>query len=223
VPPRRSSTVKLTVVVPVRDDSEGVRALLARLDAQTLPQDRFEIVIGDDGSRPGSLSGIATPDGRVRVLSGLPKTSYAARNRAARAATGSILVFCDADCLPDPAWLERGLEALTDADLVAGQVIFCPPRRPTAWSLLTMDMFLDQERNVRFSMAVTANLLVRSGTFESAGGFDDSLPSGGDHDFTRRAVSHGARLVYAPEAIVRHPTLDGWRPFLRKVWLTNRW
>ena len=38
-----------------------------------------------------------------------------------------------------------------------------------------------------------------------------------------RSVEAGARLVYAPAAVVRHPTLDRGRNFLRKVWSTNRW
>jgi len=214
---------RITVIVPVRNDREGVCQLLRRLETQTVPQDEFEIIISDDGSAPGSLSGLATTDSRVRVLSGPPKTSYAARNRAARAANGELLAFCDADCLPEATWLERGLEALADSDLVAGNVIFTRPARVSVWSLLTMDMFLDQERDVRLSRAVTANLFLRKSVFEAAGGFDESLPSGGDHDFTRRAVSRGARLVYAPGAIVRHPTLDSARSLLRKVWFTNRW
>lgn len=215
--------VAVSVIVPVRDDPAGVQRLLACLRTQTFPQDQFEIIIGDDGSEPESLTGIATADGRIRVLSGPPKTSYAARNRAARAARGPILAFCDADCSPQPEWLAEGLPALNRSDLVAGEVIFEPPARPTAWSLLTIDMFMDQERNVQFSRAVTANVFVRTSVFEDTGGFDESLASGGDYEFTRQAVSRGARLVHAPDAIIRHPTLDTARAFLRKVWFTNRW
>jgi hypothetical protein len=36
-------------------------------------------------------------------------------------------------------------------------------------------------------------------------------------------VAQGARLVYAPDAVVRHPTLDDRRSFLAKVRSTNRW
>jgi GT2 family glycosyltransferase len=222
--PARSSVAdgKVTVVVPVRDDPEGIRKLLDSLERQTLPRDRFEIVIGDDGSDPRSLDGVAT-NGSVRVLAGPPKTSYAGRNRAAAAAAGDVLAFSDSDCLPDPAWLERGLAALEHADVVAGQVVFVAPAEPTIWSLLTIDMFLDQERNVLLSRGVTANLFVRRELFEAVGGFDETLPSGGDYDFVRHAVERGAELAYAPEAIVRHPTMDARRPFLQKIRSTNRW
>jgi GT2 family glycosyltransferase len=215
--------VLVSVVVPVRDDADGVRRVIERLRAQTLARDRFEVVIGDDGSPPGSLAGVETDDGWVRVVSGPPLTSYAARNRAARAANGAILAFCDSDCLPEPRWLEEGVAALERADVVAGEVTFASPGRPNVWSLLTIDMFLDQARNVRMSQAVTANLFVRRELFERLGGFDVSLPSGGDYEFSRRADAHGAVLEYAPGAVVRHPTMVDRRSFLQKVWRTNRW
>ena len=213
----------VSVIVPVRNDSAGIRELLRRLAEQTVAQDQFEVVIGDDGSRPGELAGIATADGRVSVVSRPPRTSYAARNRAAARGRGRLLAFCDSDCLPEPTWLEQGLRAIEGADVVAGEVTFVAPDRPTAWSLLTIDMFLDQERNARFARAVTANMFVRRELFDAVGGFDESLPSGGDYDFARRSVESGRRLVYAPDAVVCHPTIDRRRPFLRKVWNTNRW
>jgi GT2 family glycosyltransferase len=213
----------VSVIVPVRNDAARLRALIDRLAAQTIPREQFEVVIGDDGSAPDALAGIATAEGWVRVSSGPRQTSYAARNRAAAVARSDVLAFCDSDCAPEPEWLEEGLAALADADLVAGEVIYAPPARPTAWSLLTIDMYLDQRNNVLLSRGVTANLFVKRHLFDELGGFDESLPSGGDYDLVRRAVDAGARLVYAPAAVVRHPTIDDRRSFLRKVRRTNRW
>ena len=213
---------QVSVIVPVRDNPEGLAELLRRLRAQTLAAERFEVVIGDDGSTD-ELPADARDRSRVSVTHGPRLNAYAARNRAVELARGRVLAFCDSDCLPERTWLEEGLAALEHSDVVAGEVIFMPPRPPTVWSLLTIDMFLDQQRAVRLSRAVTANLFVRRTLFDELGGFDDSLPSGGDYDFVLRAVEHDARLAYAPESIVRHPTLDQARAFLRKVWSTNRW
>lgn len=215
-------TLDVTVVVPVRDDLAGIQALLGCLAAQTLPRERFEIVVGDDGSRSDQTPRVATGDGWVRVVGGPPRTSYAARNAAAAAGGGRILAFCDSDCRPQPRWLAELLAALADADVVAGEVAFEPPARPTSWSLLTIDMFLDQERNVALSRGVTANLALARRRFDALGGFDESLPSGGDYELVERAVAAGARLRYAPRAVVRHPTLDRPGSFLRKIWRTNR-
>ena len=213
----------ISVIVPVRNDPDGIRALLTRLGDQTIPRDRFEVIIGDDGSCPECAPRLDDSEVNVRVVKGPPKNSYAARNRAVAAARGAVLAFTDSDCLPEPTWLESGLAALDKADLVAGEVRYKLPPRPTVWSLLTIDMFLDQERAVRISGAVTANLFVRQELFDALGGFDEESPSGGDYDFAHRVVAGRGRLIYGPDAVVLHSTMDGAREFLRKVWRTSRW
>ena len=212
----------MTVVVPIRNERARLPELLAALAAQTLPPAAFEVVLGDDGSSDGSRA-LARAYPGVRVAAGLPRNSYAARNRAARKGSAPALAFCDADCIPEPRWLETGLAALETAEVAAGRVRFLPPPRPTIWTLLSLDLFFDQEREVRAGRAVTANLFVRRDVFDRLDGFDEARPSGGDLDFVGRAVATGATLVYAPAAVVGHPTFDDGRTFMRRVALSNRW
>jgi GT2 family glycosyltransferase len=179
------------------------------------------VLIGDDGSHddPGQL---ATRDSWVRVLTGPALNSYAARNRASRAATASILAFCDADCEPEPSWLERGLAALADADLVAGRIRFKLPRRATSWTYVDMETSKNHRLLTRLGTAETANLFVRRDVFEALDGFDDSIDEHGDFDFVERAVAAGYRLSYSPEAVVWHPTRDRARSVLRAHWIYSR-
>jgi glycosyltransferase involved in cell wall biosynthesis len=215
-------TLDVTVIAPARNAAAHLPELLHALTQQTLARERFEVLIADDGSTDGSTDGLETRDGWLRVLRGRPENPYAARNRAARAARGPVLAFCDADCRPDPTWLERGLEALAHADLAAGSVLFLPPARLTVWALVDTETFLDQERAVRAGRAVTANLFVPRTLFERQGGFDGSLANGGDHEFVQRCTRNGARLTYAPDARVWHPMRASARDFLGKVWTVNR-
>ena len=67
-------------------------------------------------------------------------------------------------------------------------------------------MFIDQRRAVRGGNALGGNLFVRRALFEQVGGFDEALPSQGDFDFVSRCVAAGARLAYARDAEVSHPT-----------------
>jgi glycosyltransferase involved in cell wall biosynthesis len=211
----------VSVVVAVRDDRPGLERLLTALEEQTLPADRFEVVVADDGSTDGATRRLPASY-HLRVTRGPPRNAYAARNRAARLARSAALAFCDADCTPEPTWLEAGLAALETAELVAGPIRMRAPRDPTVWSLLSIDLFLDQEREVRRGRALTANLFVRRVTFEAADGFDESLPSGGDFDFVQRCVAQDARLRFEPAAVVEHPTIDDAPGLVRKVWFTNR-
>src|SRR5918992_1071524 len=91
---------KVSGIVPVRDGAADIGALLACLERQTLARSEFEIVVGDDGSKDGGTTGIATEDGHVRVAAGPPTNSYATRNRAVAASGAPVLAVCE----PRTAW-----------------------------------------------------------------------------------------------------------------------
>jgi GT2 family glycosyltransferase len=157
------------------------------------------------------------------VLAGPPVGSFAARDRAVAGSRAPILAFTDADCRPGAGWLEAALARLEEADVVAGLVRFRVPARPTLWSLLDIDTYLDQERQVQVGLAVTANLTLRRELFDAVGGFgvkDSFAP--GDLDLVARCVATGARLVFAPEAAIEHPTRHERKAYLTKVWGVNR-
>lgn len=105
VPPsgaRWQPTERVTVCVPAHDPSRLDRMLDA-LELQTYPTDLLEVVIADDGSEPPLVADQDRPF-PVRVVR-LERTSSfgagRARNAAARAATGTLLVFLDADIVPE--------------------------------------------------------------------------------------------------------------------------
>ncbi len=198
------------------------RTLLEALERQTIPRERFEVILADDGSMSQSIVELATPDEHVRVLPGPRANAYAARNRAVAAARGSIIASCDADCRPEPEWLEQGVAALQQADVVGGLIRFIAPDGPTIWALLDMSTFLDQKRAVMSGYALGGNLLFRRELFDRVDGFDDSVPNQGDYDFVARCVAAGAELVFAPDAVVWHPTRNRAGRLLRKLWAVNR-
>jgi glycosyltransferase involved in cell wall biosynthesis len=212
----------VSIIVPVRNAGAELRGLLGALEQQTVARERFEVVIADDGSTDGSTAGLDTPDRWVRVLPGAPVSAYAARNRAVAASRGSILAFTDADCRPSPDWLANALARVDGAGVVAGLIRFELPERPSIWSLLDVDTFLDQERQVQAGVAVTANLVLRRELFDRIDGFDAELHAFADHDFVQRCVGAGAELVFADDAVVAHPTRDGRGQYLGKFWAMNR-
>jgi glycosyltransferase involved in cell wall biosynthesis len=219
--PGARTELSASVVVPVRDGADDLRVLLAALAAQTVPPERFEVLVADDGSAV-ELAPLTESYANVRLLRGPRRNAYAARNRAAAVARGRVLAFCDADCRPEPRWLESGLAALEHAELAAGLIRFAVPQRRTIWSLLDVDTFKDHARQVQAANAETANLFVVRELYDRAGGFRDDEPAHGDFDFVTRSVALGGRLVFAAEAVVEHPTRDRARPFLQNVWEMHR-
>ena len=211
----------VSVIVPVRDGAKLLEELLAALDRQTVPRDTFEIVVADDGSERPPVE-LSTSDGHVRVLPGPPTSSYAARNRAVTESNGEILAFCDADCVPEPEWIERGVAALENADLVAGRITFAVPDERTVWTLLDMDTSKNQELLVSRGRAETANLFVRRERFDAIGGFDDTVTEHGDFDFAERSVAAGAVLHYGDDVVVAHPARTTATSVLRAHWIYCR-
>jgi cellulose synthase/poly-beta-1,6-N-acetylglucosamine synthase-like glycosyltransferase len=201
----------VSVIVPVFDDAEGLVICLRALDRQTYPQERFEVLVVDNGSR-ASVAPLVAPFGRARPLEDRTPGSYAARNAGLAEARGEILAFTDADCIPEPDWLARGVAHLLDDPsrrrLIAGRIDMFPrdPRRPSAVELYECLTALRQEEYVaRGEFGATANLFAPREAFERAGPFDGSVKSGGDREWCRRAIAAGYELTYAPDAAVAHP------------------
>ena len=214
-------TVLVTVIVPARDAGPNLRELRNALLAQTLARERFEVIVGDDGSADGSTLGLASTDGWLRVVRGPAGNPAAARNRAARLARAPVLAFLDSDCRPEPGWLESGLRALQQADLVGGLVTPSVSGPPSVWTLLDLDLHVDQERAIRLGRALSGNLFLRRELFERLGAFDETLARTEDTELVRRARRLAARLAFAPAAVVRHPAHERAGPFLRKLWGTQ--
>lgn len=100
--------VKLSVVLPAKNEAEGLRRTLPAL-REAVPD--AEIIVVDDGSTDDTAA-VASALG-ARVL-GSPYSmgNGAAIKRGARAATGDVIVFMDADGQHDPAHIPRLLERL---------------------------------------------------------------------------------------------------------------
>jgi glycosyltransferase involved in cell wall biosynthesis len=207
------------VIVPVRNDRDGLEKVLGALGRQTLPGDRYEVIVVDDGSSDGSAEVAEAAGARVLRTPG-GGGSYAARNLGLASAAGAVLAFTDADCEPVPEWVERGLAALAElgAEMVAGHVEIPMGPRPTAAAIIDVTRHLDQERAVRGGFCATANLFVRREVFERIGPFNDRLISGGDGEFGNRATAAGVELRYDATAIVRHPPRSGSRELARKAY-----
>ena len=165
------------MIVPVHAQWELLPGLFAALAAQTLDRAAFEvIVVNNDAPAPAP----ALP-GPVRVLDCPAPGSYAARNAGARAAQGALLVFTDADCLPEPGWLAAldAAAAATPGALLAGPVRMLPPARPNACALYDLIRGIPQARYLARGYAATANLAMPRAVFAALGGFDPARRSGG--------------------------------------------
>lgn len=200
----------VSVVIPARDAARTLPATLAALAAQRFAG-THEVIVVDDRSRDATAEIARERGARVLATSGNAGPAEA-RNAGVAAAGAPLIAFTDADCVPAPDWLARGVAALrAGADLVQGPVRPIPGVEAGPY-----DRTLRLEApSPRFECA---NLFVTRACFERAGGFRHHAAAGSrgargraseksfgeDTLFGWAAVRAGARRAWARDAVVHH-------------------
>jgi glycosyltransferase involved in cell wall biosynthesis len=108
---------RLSIVIPAKDEEPSVGVLVAALRRQN---PHAEIIVVDDGSRDATAE-VARAAGANVVRHPVSRGNGAAIKAGARAATGDVLAFMDADGQHDPEDLPRLLQRLDEGyDMAVG-------------------------------------------------------------------------------------------------------
>lgn len=106
-----SPELSVAVVIPVYNRTGLLERTLAGIAAQTYPRDLLTVFVADDGSTEDVDAAVDRSGGELRVtVLRRAHEGYGAgqaRNLGAAAAVADVLVFFDADCIPDHDAVER--------------------------------------------------------------------------------------------------------------------
>ena len=109
--------MRISVILPAKNEAEGLRQTLPAL-REAFPD--AEVIVVDDGSTDATAT-VGSDYGAKVLGSPYSMGNGAAIKRGARAASGDILVFMDADGQHDPRQLQRLLDKLDEGyDMVVG-------------------------------------------------------------------------------------------------------
>ena len=206
----------ISVVIPVRNGARSLPALLHSLAAQSLPAERFEVIVVDNGSADSTRQ-LAERAGARVVSEPIPNRARA-RNRGVQAASAPRVAFTDADCVATPGWLQAFLERGPDAPLVAGDVVVTTRPEQSALERFERLWRWGQSSWVLQGWAATANLAVTKAAFEAVGGFDPAYAHiGEDADFCIRAGRAGFGLAFCADAVITHDADRELGEFLRRA------
>jgi poly-beta-1,6-N-acetyl-D-glucosamine synthase len=134
-PGRKPAGVRVTVLVPCRNEAENIPELAALLRNQEYPEELLEIIWIDDHSTDGTSailnSLVQNPNHwHVVKLGGLVSGKKAALKTGMDAATGDLILLTDADSRPNTLWVQTMAKFFEDTgtDLILGPVMLDPAR-----------------------------------------------------------------------------------------------
>ena len=204
------------MVVASHERPLRLRWLLNALEDQTLPRERWEVVVAHDLSDAQTERLLGThPLARAGTLRHLTSARWpgpsAKRNAGWRAARAPLVAFTDDDCRPPRDWLASALVA---ASAHPGAIIQGATRPDP--DELVIRLHAPYARTIEVEPPVdwaqTSNIIYPRAVLEAVDGFDEELPgpAGEDTDLALRARAQGADYVGAPEVLTYHCVEDGW-------------
>jgi GT2 family glycosyltransferase len=195
---------RISVIIPNHNGSRTIGKCLGALCASVY--DNFEVIVVDDASSDDSVAIIRRFPCQLVTLDSHSGASKA-RNAGARAGSGDLLFFIDADCV-----VERDTLSLVNRAAQGRQQVVCggtyakKAYDDTFFSTF-QSVFIHYSETKRSEPDYIAShaMLIDRRTFEQSGGFqEDFMPIMEDVEFSHRLKRAGIKLAMDPTIMVSH-------------------
>jgi len=206
-----TSYPSVSIIIPVRNRPQEIRACLTSLAKLNYPAEKIEILVVDDCSSDSTPTVIREFPVKLLALKMHRQASFC-RNIAAGHANNEILAFIDSDCEADPDWLldltpvfrEKSIAAvggMIDSFYTINQL----DQYEKVQSSLTISSWYKRSNELdRFFYVPSCNFLVRRDCFKALGGFKNDLHVGEDVDLCWRIQNSGHQVDYRPVGTIFH-------------------
>jgi GT2 family glycosyltransferase len=211
----------ISIIVVTWNSASYLPRCLESLATQSFKD--FEIVIVDNGSVDGSLTGLEEKYPRLDIKIERLETNqgYApANNIGSKLGRGEWLAFLNADAFPSPDWLEQLVSAshqnpeyvcFSSRQIMADNIKMLDGEGDTyhisgmAWRRNYNIPVYDTSEPVEVFSACGAAMMVRKQDFLDMGGFDETyFAYFEDVDLGFRLRLSGKKTLFLPESIVYH-------------------
>ena len=231
-------TVKISVVIAVRNEEANITALLGSMMRQDYPPDSFEIIISDDYSTDTTIRQVEEfISGRknlpfLKLIAASDDDRAGKKNalaRGIRQSSGELIVITDADCTAGSNWLSElaayygqhkphlilGPVRMTDGGSIFGKL--------QALEFMSLIATAAGSSQVGFPLLANgANLAFSRQAYDACGGFAGNLQyASGDDMFLMMRIreifgSSAVRFIKSRKAIVFTPALQQYKPFVQQ-------
>lgn len=196
----KSGLPYVSVILPVFNEERYLKKTLEYLRGNDYPEDRFEIVVVDNGSTDASFE-IAQQyaDRAVRLVD---VNVGAVRNHGVEISRGDYIAFLDSDCLVPTDWIRKGVTRLNrQPSPILGGTLYL--RDDPAW--IEKYWLLDSQGcEVSQRDLLGSCIFIDRKSFLEVGGFNTHVTSGEDTMLSRALKAHGREVVIDRELGVIH-------------------
>ncbi len=219
----------VSVVIPVRNEAGAVVDAVRSVLSQEYPGE-IEVVVADGMSNDGTREALAS-FGDVKVVDNDAGTAPAGLNRAIEAATGSIIVRCDAHSILPPGYVRRAVEVMqeTGAANVGGvQRTVGTTRLERAIAAAMSSPVGVGDARYRLGGEAGPVDTVYLGVFDRAtldrlGGFDEHLTRNQDYELNIRLRKAGGVVYFHPDLEVEYRPRSSLRALWRQYYDYGTW
>jgi lipopolysaccharide/colanic/teichoic acid biosynthesis glycosyltransferase/glycosyltransferase involved in cell wall biosynthesis len=214
----------ISVIVPAHNAAATIGACVSALQQQCPPRVPFELIVVDAASSDQTARLAQQAGARVVCC---PSTLMAtARNEGIQAATGHIICFTDAYCVPAHDWLQQITLPFSNPDVAGCKGVYRSQQKET------IARFVQREYEEKYSRLSGEEQIDFIDTYSAAyrkeillanGGFDARFPILEDQELSFRLAARGYRLVFQPAAAVYHNHSDAIGTYFRKKFTIGYW
>ena len=211
--------MRVSIVIPVRDEELTIRALLASLFDQTCPPD--EVVITDGGSRDRTVEIIqehTKKDTFIKLIRTNGTFPGEGRNLGVQAASHGVIAFTDAGIRLDKRWLQKLREPLEidpSVDVVYGTYEPIMDSFFKECAALAYVPATTKRDEGRIRIPFIASSLMKRFVWEAVGGFPP-FRAAEDLIFMEAIEKKKFKIAYMPEAVAYWQIPGDWtRTFWR--------
>lgn len=206
---------KVSIVIRTYNEEKFLPELLEAIEAQECPF-QFEVVIVDSGSTDKTLDIVSRSETNLVHIKKSDFSFGRSLNYGCKAATGEILVFISAHCIPtDNHWLKNLVSPFEDPKvaLCYGRQVGNEISKFSENQVFAKYFPEDETKQQGGFFCNNANSAIRKGLWELRQ-FDEELTGLEDMDWAKHQYKNGFKIQYVASANIYHIHEESWKKIM---------
>lgn len=221
---------KVTLYIPFYNASQYVDRVIPAVMTQSYPIE--EVLIINDGSNDKEIEAVKkyidTTKYPLRIVSHeYNRGLSAARNTGFREANCEFVASLDADCVPEPDWLEKLMNNFSDEKIagVGGTLIESVIiTNADKWRVARMSQNWGLDKILNPPFMFGHSNVFRASAIKNVGYYDEQFKTNAeDYHISLSLYKTGYQLIYEPKAITKHLKTDSNKSVLDTYWRYGYW